>query len=148
MYGDISMQVHMASCLLVVVDSVEGAAPAHALALALVEAALHAFLTDLAAELLRFVNPAGDAEGDAFLEPQGVLGPVITISLILFLSIHGKWTQQFRTSLCISDTLVITGARTVLDSSVVYALSLGSCGVAQYSEPGLGNRAAIFLSLS
>jgi hypothetical protein len=65
------VQVHMASCLLVVVDSVEGAAPAHALALALVEAALHAFLTDLAAELLRFVNPASDAEGDDFLEPQG-----------------------------------------------------------------------------
>lgn len=71
----ISVQVHMASCLLVVVDSVEGAAPAHALALALVEAALHAFLTDLAAELLRFVNPASDAEGDAFLDPQGASPP-------------------------------------------------------------------------
>jgi hypothetical protein len=66
------MQVHMASCLLVVVDSVEGTAPAHALALALVEAALQAFLTDLAAELLRFLNPASDSDCDLFLEPSGM----------------------------------------------------------------------------
>ena len=79
--------MHMASCLLVVVDSVEGAAPAHALALALVEAALHAFLTDLTAELLRFVNPASDAEGDAFLEPNGA-GPSLPRIAFRLLALH------------------------------------------------------------
>lgn len=61
------LQVHTASCMLVVVDSVEGPDAAHALALALVEAAMQGFLTDLAAELLRFLDPGGDT----FLDPPG-----------------------------------------------------------------------------
>jgi RIC1 len=64
------MQVHTASCLLVVVDSVEGADTAHAQALALVTAALDAFLCDLCAELLRFLYPACDLEMEA-LHPNG-----------------------------------------------------------------------------
>lgn len=64
-------QVHTASCMLVVVDSVEGPEAAHALAIALVEAAMQSFLADLAAELLRFLDPAGDADRDTFLDPPG-----------------------------------------------------------------------------
>jgi hypothetical protein len=66
-------QVHTASCLLVVVDSVEGAHVAHDLALSLVKAALQDFLCDLCAELLRFLYPACDLDMmDTIAEPHGV----------------------------------------------------------------------------
>ena len=64
--------MHTASCLLVVVDSVEGADEAHSLALALVHAALREFLCDLCAELLRFLYPACDLDEVSELHPQGM----------------------------------------------------------------------------
>jgi hypothetical protein len=67
-----NVQVHTASCLLVVVDSVEGPDKAHTLALALVEAALQTFLCDLCAELVRFLYPASDLDELSALNPQGV----------------------------------------------------------------------------
>jgi hypothetical protein len=67
-----NVQVHTASCLLVVVDSVEGPDKAHSLALALVEAALQTFLCDLCAELVRFLYPASDLDEVSALNPQGV----------------------------------------------------------------------------
>lgn len=63
--------MHTASCLLVVVDSVEGADEAHGLALTLVEAALRDMLCDLCAELLRFLYPACDLDEISALNPQG-----------------------------------------------------------------------------
>lgn len=69
------MQVHTAACMLVVVDSLEGATAAHALALRLVRAALDAFLPDLTAELLRFLYPACDLACDG----AGVTGAALSI---------------------------------------------------------------------
>lgn len=65
-----SLQVHTACCLLVVVDSVEGADVAHSLALALVRAALQQFLCDLTAELLRFLYPACDLDDPLGAHPN------------------------------------------------------------------------------
>lgn len=56
--------------MLVVVDWLEGADVAHALALQLVHAALAAFQCDLTAELLRFLYPACDLDIEA-LDPHG-----------------------------------------------------------------------------
>ena len=63
--------VHSASCLLVVIDTVEGPQEAQHHALALIEAALKLNLCDLCAELLRFLYPPIDTTPeDVFLEPQ------------------------------------------------------------------------------
>lgn len=75
--------MHTASCLLVVVDSVEGVDSAHALALALVEAALQMFLCELCAELIRFLYPASDLDELSALNPQGAF--ISSCQLLLLL---------------------------------------------------------------
>jgi hypothetical protein len=88
------LQVHTASCLLVVVNSVEGAGEARGLALRLVLAALDATLTDLSAELLRFLYPACDLDAVS-LHPHGARSRWFVVHVrARFALVHANGTWQ------------------------------------------------------